>query len=154
MKFYSVITWCVGKSAWGFNFTESFQLIKTGLFVICFLKSETKKLPHSVVGLVTGSSAGGFSVADSTEACGVWILVLMVCCVTVGVLKLLLITTSGCRVLCTKLPMSSTDDELSEDLGVGILVFSDSMLFSANGGCCRLVGDCGGVGKGVTTSVT
>ena len=83
-----------------------------------------------------------------------WILVLMVCCVVVGVLRLLLTTVSGCRVSCTKLPISSMDDELKEDLGVGILILSDSILLSTIGGCWRPVGDCRGVGKGVATSFT
>lgn len=73
----------------------------------------------------------------------------IVCCGVLGELKLLLTTISVCT-LCSKL---SPDDELREDLGVDILLLSDTVLFSTNR-CTLGVGDCGGVGRGVVTRST
>ena len=123
-----------------------------GLFVTCFLKSETK-VSYSMVCFVIASSICGF-VVDSLDACGVGTLAVRVGdCVVLGELKLLMITSGW--ILCVELSsMPSLDAELKDDLGVAILLPSSSML-QLSAECCMLigVGDCGGVGRGVITGV-
>jgi len=116
-----------------------------------FAKKVKLKKSYSMVCFPLGSPAGG-SFLDSLEGCGVWMLVEIIGCVVLRELKLLL-TETGC-ILYNELSTSSLDDEHKEDLGVDILLVSDTMLmFSTN--CCVTfdVGDCdGGVGRGVTTN--
>ena len=58
LKSNNQITHYVSKSAVRFNFTESFQLIMTGLFVISFLEVKLK-VPYSMVWFETAFSVGG-----------------------------------------------------------------------------------------------